>query len=391
MVRKVFICLDKAFPRKNAPANYVENLGKAIQSDETDVYIIGITEKPNECGRWIPYQSMKYTNVYYNTFDPLHTLKARLQIAFSMWTQINAKQIKKGDLVICYTDNYVLMKIIWAKSTLRKIKVINCVAEWYMPEQYKYGYLDVFNYWYDCLGFYRGIGCSGNVISVSRKLADYFQKRGCRTLIVPPLIDVNEFPYEENKNFDKIRFIYAGKFDKKDAMDAMLLAILGVEGEEKERIEFHITGADKTGIDNVLCQMQREHRDLADNIIIHEWMPYEELIKLYQQMHFLLIARPDNRVTQSNFPSKVPEMMSYGIIPVMNKIGDCPEVYLEDGRDSILFEECNEAGCRDVIRRVIGLSLGQRKCMQYNARQKAEENFHYQKWRKKIFNFINEV
>ena len=64
--RKVFICLDKGFPRKNDSANYVEYLAKALQSENMSVSIISISDKKDECNRWMQYQKMKYCNVYYD-------------------------------------------------------------------------------------------------------------------------------------------------------------------------------------------------------------------------------------------------------------------------------------------------------------------------------------
>lgn len=389
-MQKVFICLDKEFPKKNAPANYVEYLGKALQNEGVSVFFISIAEKKDECNQWFQYQKMKYCNVYYDVSTLSKTVKARLKVGLDMWKCVISQQINEGDAIICYTDNYFMMKTLRANGMKKKVKVVNCVAEWYQAHQYKYGHFDVFNYWYNCLGFYRGMGCSKNVIAVSRKIESYFQKKGCKTFVLPPLTDPFEFPYQKGKNCDKIRFIYAGSFDNKDSMECMLLGIAGLDKEKRQQIEFHISGRNQEGLNKIIAKLGNEWKKIADCVIVHEWMPYEELIKLYQRIHFLLLVRPDNRVTQSNFPSKVPEMMSYGIIPVMNKVGDCPNYYLEDGKDSILFGACDAASCREAIFRAVTLSSEQRISMQNDTRAKAENTFYYEVWRGKIKAFLAE-
>lgn len=389
-MQNVFICLDKEFPRKNAPANYVEYLGKALRSEETAVYFISIASKKNECNQWFQYQKMKYCNVYYDVSTPLKTAKARLKVGLDMWKCMISQQISEGDVIICYTDNYFMMKTLWANGRKKKVKVINCVAEWYLAHQYKYGYFDVFNYWYDCLGFYRGVGCGKKVIAISRKIDSYFRSKGCKTFILPPLIDPFEFPYHKEKKCDKVRFVYAGNFSNKDSMGNMLLGIAGLDEEKREQIEFHITGGNREGLNRVIAELGNEWKKIAECVIIHDWLSYEELINLYQRMHFLLLTRPDNRVTQSNFPSKVPEMMSYGIIPVMNRVGDCPNYYLEDGKDSLLFDACDADSCRKAISRAMTLSSEQRISMQNYARAKAENTFYYDVWREKIKAFLTE-
>lgn len=39
-------------------------------------------------------------------------------------------------------------------------------------------------------------------------------------------------------------------------------------------------------------------------------------------MCFMLLARTTSFMTIANFSSKVPEVMSYGIVPIANKVGD---------------------------------------------------------------------
>lgn len=116
MQKKVFICLDKQFPRKNASANYVEYLGKAIQDGNTNVYVISISEKRSECGQWVNYQHMQYCNVYYDVAKPVDTLRTRLKVGLDIWNKIEQQNIDEGDIIICYSDNFFLLKTIYKKS-----------------------------------------------------------------------------------------------------------------------------------------------------------------------------------------------------------------------------------------------------------------------------------
>lgn len=128
--------------------------------------------------------------------------------------------------------------------------------------------------------------------------------------------------------------------------------------------------------------------DVKELLVLHSWMEYSELLELYQQMDYLLIARESNRATLSNFPSKVPEMMAYGIIPVMTQVGDLPNLYLENGRDSILFDQCTVESCRDAIVQAVQMNKSERILMRENTCKKAMESFAYEKWADVIYNFI---
>lgn len=391
IMKKVFICIDREFPRKSASANYVEYLGKAIKDRETEVFVIGVTSSNNEKQVWKEHEQLRYCNLSYDTSNQFKTLKARTQTGKRMWNKIQQTgDFSPGDIIICYTENYFILETLWKRATKKGIKVVNCIAEWHTAQQYKYGYLDVFNYWYRCVGFYRGIGISGHVITISKKLDDYFQKRGCKTLLLPPMIDSHEFPYEGLKNSDKIRFIYSGNYKGKDSMQVMLQAMTQLEEEELENVEFHLTGIGKQHFIHLREQIGESWKKVEQKITLHEWLEYSQLVQLYNEMHFLLIARPDNRVTQSNFPSKIPEMMSYGIVPIMNKVGDCPNYYLKDSEDSILFENCTVEECKKAIQEAIKMDKNTRISMQKRAREKAEQVFDYTGWRKKIKLFLAE-
>lgn len=384
---KVYICVDAEFPRSNASANYVEYLGKAIREKNTDVFILGLTQSKET--KWVSYQGLEYLNLYYPVSNKIETLKSRIDIGQKLADAIESKGINKGDVIICYSENYFLLRHIWRFARKKQIKVVNCIVEWHTVDQYKYGYFDIFNYWYNRMAFAFGIGISKNVIAISQKLESHFKRKGCNVLRLPILADPFEFPYCKEKQSDKIRIIYSGTFQKKDAMDIMLKAFQRLTDEELQRVEFHITGSSKEQLLSAVDFTELEWKRLENSIIVHEWLGYEELVGLLGNMHFGLIAKYPNRVTQSNFPSKVPEMMCYGIIPIMTNVGDCPTMYLEDGKDSILFEHCTVEECWQAIKRAIMIQENDRCRMQENARKNVETVFYYKLWSDRIVDFIS--
>lgn len=384
---KVYICVDAEFPRGNASANYVEYLGKAIKERNIAVSILGITQK--EENQWFNYQGMKCVNIYYPVGNKMETLKSRIHIGRRLVNMLAKQSIVQEDVIICYSENYFLLHYVWSFAKRKKIKVINCVVEWHTVDQFKYGYLDVFNYWYYRMAFAFGIGISGNVIAISRNLERHFKRKKCNVLRLPILADPFQFPYREEKPRDKIRIIYSGVFQKKDAMDIMLKAFQKLTDKELMQVEFHITGSTRRQLEGVVDFTKDDWKRLENSIFIHEWIGYEELVDLLGNMHFGLIAKKLSKVTESNFPSKVPEMMCYGIIPIITNVGDCPTMYLEDGKDSILFEHCTVEACRCALKRAIMIPETDRQYMQKAARKKVETLFYYKLWSGRIVDFLN--
>ena len=74
---------------------------------------------------------------------------------------------------------------------------------------------------------------------------------------------------------------------------------------------------------------------LSGVLVFHGRLEYAELLELYQNMDYLFLAREKNIITESNFPSKVPEMLVYGVIPVCSDVGDYTKLYLRTGENAI--------------------------------------------------------
>ena len=118
---------------------------------------------------------------------------------------------------------------------------------------------------------------------------------------------------------------------------------------------------------------------------------HDDLMTLYGKSDFLLIARARNVVTLSNFPSKVPEMMSYGVVPVCSDVGDYTEIYLRDGIDSIQFENDSVSSCADAICRAIEIKESSNLAkMQEAARETVKEKLDYWNWGGRIVAFLQE-
>ena len=127
-----------------------------------------------------------------------------------------------------------------------------------------------------------------------------------------------------------------------------------------------------------------EYDSLKDMLIVHKWMHYEELIELYQSMHFLVLAREENQMTLANFPSKVPEVMCYGVVPIVSRVGDYTKYYLEDNVNSLIFDGCTIDLCLEKIRKALSMTEGEIADLSLKARECAENKFDYRNWVGKI-------
>ena len=128
---------------------------------------------------------------------------------------------------------------------------------------------------------------------------------------------------------------------------------------------------------------------LSENIVFHGWMDYQDLQALFKRMDFLFMSRHDDLVRRANFPSKLPECMARGIVPICNRVGDYWK-YLSE-KDSILFDESNVENCVDALRRAMALSKDELYEMKQNAVLCAQKNFDYREWADTLDDYIKQL
>ena len=164
----------------------------------------------------------------------------------------------------------------------------------------------------------------------------------------------------------------------KDALTEMLQAFSVLSLEDLQRLEFHICGISRVA--NQIVQETNLERFLDKSIFIHDWMPYEKLVELYQKANFMLLARSTSRMTLANFPSKIPETLSYGIIPICSRVGDYTTLYLKDGINSLIMDGCDKNTIAVGIKRALQMSDIEIGDCSDRCRNTAEEQFDYRRW-----------
>lgn len=394
MDRRIFLCANVKFPRGEAGANYVQYLALALKERNWNVIIIGEGEnRPqdfNEEKQIYEYMGMEYYNISVKNRGLLDFVTYNFMYGKYYREVLERYGINAMDYVYLYSSSISLLHYV-KKIVPREQRSIS-IVEWHRPSQFRMNFISpsyiMTRY------FYRYAHNHVNkILPISTMLEQYFRKNSCRTLLLPALADPMEYEYPSEKEaYKKLRFIYSGTKSTKheDAIEAMLSAFLLLGEEERSRVEFHVTGLNRTRILRVINQNEKLLDELGELLIIHSWLEYGELVKLYLQSDYLMLARNQNAITRANFPSKIPELLCYGVIPVCSDIGDYTKIYLKDGVNSIIFEGCSEEACVKAIRRALALSDEDRRRLRENCRNTALQQFNYRTWSEKLSNFIME-
>ncbi|MBD5521761.1 MAG: glycosyltransferase family 4 protein [Lachnospiraceae bacterium] len=380
---RVFIQVKCKYPHGEALANYIQNLAKAvlcagyeviIATDINEEYDFSTIERLNIPITVIPVVPSEDEAVY-QTQKATGFCEERLGL-------LREYEITSEDRVLVF----------WLKS------------EYFLNELFRFekqagfkticGMLELFDKEdYPTIEKYKeAVHIEGNVylnadaiLSISEYIDHYYMGRGMATYRFPPMIDSKEHSLKP-KTTEKYKFIIPSA---KDSLQFMLKAFAGLEEAEIDRIELHLCGISKEAIKGYLTTSEYER--MSGVIILHDWMRYDALLALYQQMNFMVIARNICQRTLANFPSKVPEGMIYGVVPVVSDVGDYTKYYLKNGYDSLFIDGDSVQEIKKAVRRAISLDAEDYLRYSDNARKTAEERFDYRVWVPQVEKMLKDV
>lgn len=382
MKRRLIICADRSFPRGDAGANRILFMAKALQETGWDVFVISIGRNEEKyydstlsC---YVYEGVKYRNVNTSSNKYIRKIQHNLLDGKNVVKIMRLLDVTADDTILLYSSLYPFSSEVISFANKRKCRIACDIVEWHQPFQFKQGEKGIqykaYKRFFEVL-----VPKTKNVIVISKCLDKHFSSVGCHTTVVPIYIDTdNRKPWHREVDGNHLHLIYPGNPYRKDDLLSMLQAIEMLDDVDKDYIRFHLTGVNK----HLLYSSIPGHESLLDSLIergvvlIHSWMEYDELLKLYQKIDFALLARPVNIVTEANFPSKVPELMSKGIPVITNKVGDIVS-YLDDGKDAILYDEPTAEACMKAIKRAIRLKSDEKMRLSKNAYENAEIKFNY--------------
>lgn len=250
----------------------------------------------------------------------------------------------------------------------------DCV-EWFSPSEFKFGIFNPFYYTNNFLNT-RVIDKKYSVISISRYLENYFSKKKLNTLRVPPIMDVENITHKKNNySNNKIRVLYAGSIGRKDHISVMIDSLRFMSQDELQKLEFRVIGITKE-------QYEKKY-DSLDNPLPVDCVTFkgkasrEEVLEELNCADFSFLLRPsEKRYAKAGFPTKIVEALSSGT-PVLCNLSSDLSLFLNDGENSIVIDECSIESCIKALKRIVALSREDIVYMSKSARKTAVENFDW--------------
>ncbi len=388
MKNKAYIFGWFSFPRGGPNANFVQYLALAMKKIGYETYIVCDDAQVQNCTVNQENKCFSYKDIYVECIrlhatKPLHGIEYRYLRGYFYANRIKKHDPSAQDVFISYCASSSEVEPVFYLAKKCGAKMLACLPEYYTKDVFEDekaydNYMDYMN---------RVVPKHDALLPISNYIRDKYSNS--RAMVLPIMADTLEYSWKTEKRDEKVRIIYSTGKWVKDSLTEMIHGIIQLPEKVRNRLELHITGLKYEIVEEMLSE--KEKSALNTIIVIHKWLEYRDLVQLYTKMDFVLIARPDTPFFQANFPSKVPEAMTYGVIPIVSRVGDYTKIYLEDGSNSIVFDGCDANSCTKAILRALCLNSIEREYLRKKARETAETLFDYRIWSDKISEFINEI
>lgn len=389
-MKETFIVVTgDSYPEGSAGAVRTHAFAKILSESGYSPFIIGMGSSTSFQKReydGIPYYSLRYARK-----DLFSRFASRVLFGHNVKKAVKHCDMSKIDGIMYVSGGGVALRYVKKLSKQYGIPLYFDSVEWYSPGEFRMGVLSPAYIANNRLNTH-GIDRNFHVFSISTFLEDYFNKRGIGTIRIPVIMDVRSMPAcvtrEVSDTSGKVRIVYAGSPGKKDHLSELVEAIALLSAEEQNKIDFHVVGMT---LEKYLQTYSIASADEIPKAVVFDGRkPRSEVLRQVAGSDFAFLLRPsDERYAKAGFPTKVVESLSLGT-PMLCNLSSDLAMYLTDGENSIIIEDCSAEACCSALRRILALSREQMNRMRLSARKTAEDAFDWRKYKRVVDLFIKE-
>ncbi|MBV1911775.1 MAG: glycosyltransferase [Kangiellaceae bacterium] len=377
-----------SFPNGGAAARRIVGISKTLQLLNYKV-VIGTGQCDSDAPENNDFEGISVCSLNERTAEHLPKLFKHL-LYFSMGKKTISwldSLEKKPAAVILYSgySPYLMRLLPWCKRN--KVPLIFDAVEWYDPPSLIQGILNPY-YWNIELAMRYFLPKTKNIIAISKYLQSYYQSKGCRTIRIPPTLDVKQVALKtKTENSPKIKLGYTGSPGHKDLLDNVLAALLEID-EHGEKFEFNIAGITTEQLLNYPALRIRNFTSLPSCFKCYGIVPQHEAFSIIRQSDFSVLLRPNKRYAKAGFPTKFVESFSVGTPVIANHTSDLAD-YLIDGKTGVVCDNESPASLKKGLLRVLDFDNGDLEVMREAARQIAKSQFDFRTSKNSLAELLN--
>ncbi len=179
------------------------------------------------------------------------------------------------------------------------------------------------------------------VICISSYLRDYYSARGCKTALIPPLLDLSDPAWlcgdgNCEKQIQGTRVLFSGS-PMRERHDLILRG--AIEARHRgANITLEYLGPSRSDIVRLPGVGEKLISDLGDSVHFHGQQPLASALKIAASATFGLCVRDQAKWSKAGFPSKVPEFLALGVPMICNLSSDLAD-YLSDRRNALTISD----------------------------------------------------
>jgi glycosyltransferase involved in cell wall biosynthesis len=390
------------FPDKDAAAQRVMGIAKALRIENINSIFCGWETTPR-------IEDLTEEGTYKNTgFD--YYSQAELDLESKYFIQKIYRSLFRGRKTIHWIKNYV------KKNNVNTIVVYNANS-YFIYRLFRLARKKNINYICDCTEWYEGSHLPGgkygivnvdnnirlrflypvirNIIVISSFLETYLKQKGCNTLLIPPIVDMEDDKWNDTtnnaiiKSSNKIKLIYAGDPGKKDLLKSVFLA-LRLINEKSIQISIDLIGVNKT---TIMSSFYSDSKELPTYISCNGRVSHEKVPGFYHQCHFSILLRENKRYANAGFPTKLVESLISAVPVITNSTSDIPK-YIKHGENGFLLKNTSTEELTKCFLHILTLKKSEIEKMKQRAKESSRENFDirlFSKPLKTYFSNLNKI
>jgi glycosyltransferase involved in cell wall biosynthesis len=330
------------------------------------------------CFREFPYWPLCRPGPESRFKNFLHCLTGKHDARFDWFLSGSAARLKA---VIVYTGYWATVPFLLRLRRLcrrHRIRLISYVVEWQSRHHYRNALSaidgDIQRRWINPR--------LDGIICISRYLQDCYERRGVRTALIPPLLDLSDpmwpcSPAAHQKATHRpIRLLFSGYY-RRDRQDILIRSVKRIR-EQGAPVVLEYLGASRENI-AALPNVGRELLDsLGDGLHFHGRVPDDQVYRIAASASFAVLLREDERWSRACFPSKLPEFSALGVPMLCNITSDLAG-YLRDGLNAIIVREVTVDAMCAALDKALALNEHAYHAMRTSARTLADrfDGSHY--------------
>ena len=375
----------------NAAGKRVLNNSFALERLGYSIFLIGKSLQKSKNNSQIKYGE----KIFFTTFPNYNRLNF---ICYFFWLLkfLHKKKISP-DVIIQYGSPsfsfFSVLIYIWGK--INRIPIVVDIVEWHisMHNSFLFNILKNFDEWLTMFLFNR---FSDGMIVISSFLLKYYEKKVKHIVIIPPLVEKYNKPYESSNEVKQI--IYAGipfrlgylvktKSQVKDRLD-IIIKTISMLNKIKEKVQLHIYGMSR---EDYLLSFP-SHKEIIsyakDSILFHGKKSMQYIQEITRKMDFSILLREKNRNTMSGFSTKIVESMSLGVPVITTDTSDLSK-YIKHGENGFFVHIDNESVLQKEILDIIHISNDNLNTIKMNIYE--NKDFYYMRYVIPFKDFLSHV